>query len=181
MIGRHARTALVIGVVTALTGATAAPAAVSDDDIERSISTVAAEGVTTLELEDSISELEQETQEGARTVVTLDANILFEFGSSAVAGAAKDRLAKLAARIPAGTRVAVIGHTDSIGSDAANLRLSRQRAETVAKLLRAGNARLVLAPSGRGEADPVASNGSGGEDDPQGRARNRRVVVEWTP
>ncbi|MHB1588630.1 MAG: OmpA family protein, partial [Metallibacterium scheffleri] len=67
----------------------------------------------------------------------------------------------------------VIGYTDDTGSAAANLVLSRQRAQAVAQTLVAQGVRAArIQVEGKGEADPIASNAT-----PEGRARNRRVVV----
>ena len=67
----------------------------------------------------------------------------------------------------------VIGYTDDTDSAAANLVLSRQRAQAVAQTLVAHGVRASrIHVEGRGEADPIASNAT-----PEGRARNRRVVV----
>lgn len=69
--------------------------------------------------------------------------------------------------------VLVVGYTDDTGAAAANLVLSRQRAQAVAQALVAqGVTAGRVHVSGKGEADPVASNATA-----QGRARNRRVVV----
>ncbi len=68
-------------------------------------------------------------------------------------------------------RISVEGHTDSIGTDAYNQRLSERRAEAVADYLAAGGiARSRMSARGYGESRPVASNAT--ED---GRAQNRRV------
>ncbi len=68
-------------------------------------------------------------------------------------------------------RVSVEGHTDSVGSDAYNMRLSKERAEAVADYLTAGGiAHGRISTIGFGESKPVASNET--ED---GRAQNRRV------
>ena len=70
-------------------------------------------------------------------------------------------------------RVSVEGHTDAIGSDAYNERLSERRANAVAEYLsRAGIARGRLSTEGLGESKPVASN-----MDEDGRAQNRRVEL----
>jgi outer membrane protein OmpA-like peptidoglycan-associated protein len=67
----------------------------------------------------------------------------------------------------------VTGHTDSVGNDAANLALSKRRAETVAGYLKAhGLNAQTVSVSGRGSADPVASNATA-----EGRASNRRVDI----
>lgn len=70
-------------------------------------------------------------------------------------------------------RVQVRGYTDSIGSDAYNLRLSIRRAETVKNyLVSKGVAASRLEVEGFGESNPVASN-----DTEEGRAQNRRVEL----
>jgi outer membrane protein OmpA-like peptidoglycan-associated protein len=69
--------------------------------------------------------------------------------------------------------VSVEGHTDAIGTDAYNQRLSERRARAVADYLAAGGiARSRMSTSGYGESKPVASNTT---DD--GRAQNRRVEL----
>src|SRR5262245_15953234 len=71
-------------------------------------------------------------------------------------------------------RVAIEGHTDSLGADAENQALSLQRAEAVRRyLVRKGVPPERLVVRALGEAHPVASN-----DSPDGRARNRRVELE---
>jgi outer membrane protein OmpA-like peptidoglycan-associated protein len=69
--------------------------------------------------------------------------------------------------------VEIEGHTDWVGSDAYNLRLSRRRAEAVVDWLVAnGIERERLKAVGRGERAPIASNLT-----PEGRAQNRRVEI----
>lgn len=71
----------------------------------------------------------------------------------------------------------VEGHTDSVGSDAYNLKLSQARAEAVAAPMQA-NGMMLPADRviGRGESLPLSSN-----DTPEGRQDNRRVVVIVEP
>jgi outer membrane protein OmpA-like peptidoglycan-associated protein len=79
-------------------------------------------------------------------------------------------------RFPA-TYIDVVGHTDAIGTDGYNQRLSERRASSVAGYLvhrRADPDRLFVA--GEGEHEPVASNAS-----ITGRAANRRVEIILTP
>jgi OOP family OmpA-OmpF porin len=65
------------------------------------------------------------------------------------------------------------GHTDSIGSDEYNLRLSQRRAEAVAAWLAAhGIAAARLTAKGFGESKPVADNRTA-----EGRQRNRRIEI----
>ncbi len=72
-----------------------------------------------------------------------------------------------------GVRVAVEGHTDSMGSEEYNMSLSQRRAESVVDyLVSAGVSRGRLEAVGMGESNPVASN-----DTEDGRAQNRRVEL----
>ncbi len=72
-----------------------------------------------------------------------------------------------------GTTVTIIGHTDSTGDDAINRPLSIDRAaQTRDYLAMRGVAPSRIYIDGRGELEPVASN-----NDPAGRARNRRVEI----
>lgn len=83
-----------------------------------------------------------------------------------------DRFATTLNENPA-TTVTVIGHTDSTGGPAVNQPLSINRAASARDYLAARGvnpARIVI--QGRGEREPIASN-----DDPAGRARNRRVEI----
>ncbi len=83
-----------------------------------------------------------------------------------------DSVAKVLAKYE-DTRMRIAGFTDSTGADDYNLRLSRDRARSVADYLSGrGVAAQRLVPEGFGEAYPVASN-----DSTAGRAQNRRVEL----
>ncbi len=67
--------------------------------------------------------------------------------------------------------VIIIGHTDNVGSPAANLALSNERAEAVKQYLIGRNIDATrLSTAGKGDSDPIASN-----DNEEGRTRNRRI------
>jgi len=69
--------------------------------------------------------------------------------------------------------IEIVGHTDSTGSRATNMRLSEQRAQNVANYLTGkGVAETRVSSYGAGPDKPVASN-----DDADGRAQNRRVEI----
>ncbi|AOK14773.1 hypothetical protein WL61_28745 [Burkholderia ubonensis] len=107
--------------------------------------------------------------------VNLSSDALFAFGSATLTPAARATLDKLTSQQgdPHFTRVAVTGHTDAIGSDTSNLQLSQQRADAVAGYLRERGLRAdTFVVTGRGKADPVASNATA-----EGRAGNRRVEI----
>jgi outer membrane protein OmpA-like peptidoglycan-associated protein len=75
------------------------------------------------------------------------------------------------------TMIDVLGHTDSVGSDEYNQRLSEQRAQAVASYLIArGVSQSRIAVRGYGETMPIADNGS-----EAGRAANRRVELKVVP
>lgn len=76
-----------------------------------------------------------------------------------------------------GARIHIVGYTDSVGSVAYNLKLSRQRADSVAAYLaQNGVPRQNITTEGRGKSDPVASN-----ETAEGRAQNRRVEITLSP
>ena len=83
-----------------------------------------------------------------------------------------DQLANGLAAQP-NTEMRIIGHTDSVGTDAYNDRLSMERAEsTRAYLVEHGVSPRQIQVAGRGEHEPVADNSTD-----SGRARNRRVEI----
>lgn len=110
--------------------------------------------------------------------VALPADTLFEFDQARIRRQAEDGLRKLAELIgkTQGT-VQLKGYTDAKGEDAYNLALSKRRADAVAAWLTTnGVPGARLHATGLGEADPVAPNQKpDGRDDPEGRAKNRRV------
>lgn len=109
---------------------------------------------------------------GSRSIYTLDGSS-FASGRASLTPGARASLQRLAKALPARGTVRIVGYTDSQGEDAANLALSRQRADAVkASLQSAGIAASRLSASGKGEADPLADNGTAA-----GRARNRRVEI----
>ena len=68
----------------------------------------------------------------------------------------------------------ISGHTDNQGSSVSNLRLSKNRAESVAHYLESmGIPRDMMSVVGYGESQPIASNTSS-----YGRSRNRRVEIK---
>ena len=76
-------------------------------------------------------------------------------------------------RIASGQAVIVAGNTDSIGTDAYNMKLSRRRADAVRDyLIQHGIPATRITVEANGESKPVASN-----DTADGRAQNRRVEL----
>lgn len=118
------------------------------------------------------------------TVSKLPADLLFEFDSAALRPGAERTLADTAKLIREQWKsgpVVVVGHTDSKGSDGHNLQLSKDRAQSVVTWLRTtgGLANVPFEIQGRGATEPVAPNTlPDGTDNPDGRTRNRRVVVQ---
>ena len=81
-----------------------------------------------------------------------------------------DRAAEIMQKVP-DMQLMIIGHTDSQGSDAYNMDLSRERAESVKEyLVSKGVDASKLTTKGMGEQDPIADNST-----EQGRFRNRRI------
>ena len=108
--------------------------------------------------------------------VTLAADVLFDFDKSVLKPEGKAKLDDLAGKVKAINLevVIAIGHTDSIGSDAYNQKLSVRRAESVkAYLVSKGVEPNRIYTEGKGEKQPVASNKT-----KEGRQKNRRVEIE---
>ena len=113
--------------------------------------------------------------------ISVVADALFDFNQSHLRADAAETLNAAGPEIAkAGKhKVAVEGHTDSIGTDAYNDRLSEARAKAVRDWLAAHA--FIPADSairGYGKKQPVASNTTpDGRDDPVGRQKNRRVEI----
>ena len=133
----------------------------------------------TTDLLENIEDVAVEEQTSSGSVITLATDILFDFDSAALSDEAVDRITEIAQDIPSGTSVSVHGHTDSKGEDAYNQTLSEERADAVAEVLATADPSLDIEAQGFGETEPVASNESGGDDDPDGRAQNRRVEIHY--
>lgn len=112
-------------------------------------------------------------------VFTASADVFFAFDSADLSDRAREELARIAQQVDeAGLRtVSVVGHTDAVGDDAYNLDLSRQRAEAVRVVLADALADATITAEGVGEAQPLAPETVDGQDNPDGRAANRRVEI----
>lgn len=116
--------------------------------------------------------------------VDLPADVLFDFDKAELRPDARDALRELASLLGEKPRrsIAITGHTDAIGQDAYNQRLSERRALAVKNWLVAkeGIKSPPIGTSGRGARDPIAPNKrSDGSDDPEGRQLNRRVTITF--
>jgi outer membrane protein OmpA-like peptidoglycan-associated protein len=114
--------------------------------------------------------------------IDLSADVLFDFDKADVKSEAEPSLQKVAIVLNAhpDAKVAIEGHTDAKGADAYNQTLSQQRAVSVKQWL-VSNAKVNganIATKGWGKSKPVAHNTRpDGSDDPEGRAKNRRVEI----
>ena len=112
----------------------------------------------------------------AATKVTYAADAFFDFDKSVIKPAGKEKLDDLIGKIK-GINLEVIiavGHTDSVGSDSYNQKLSVRRSEAVkAYLVSKGIEKNRVYTEGKGEKQPVADNKTA-----EGRAKNRRVEIE---
>jgi OmpA-OmpF porin, OOP family len=112
----------------------------------------------------------------AATKVTYAADAFFDFDKAVLKPEGKAKLDDLVSKIQ-GINLEVIiavGHTDSVGTNAYNQRLSVRRAEAVkAYLVHKGIEKNRVYTEGKGESQPVADNRTAA-----GRAKNRRVEIE---
>jgi outer membrane protein OmpA-like peptidoglycan-associated protein len=111
--------------------------------------------------------------------VTMTNQTAFDFNSTEIKPgfhSTMDKLADVVVRYNK-TALTVVGHTDNVGSDSYNQKLSEQRAVSVARYLEGKRVHSMrLATSGKGESQPVASNNS-----ESGRQANRRVEIYVEP
>ncbi|MFM7026619.1 MAG: outer membrane protein OmpA [Limnohabitans sp.] len=112
----------------------------------------------------------------AATKVTYAADAFFDFDKAVLKKEGKAKLDDLVGKVK-GINLEVIiavGHTDSVGTDAYNQKLSVRRAEAVkAYLVSKGIEKNRVYTEGKGEKQPVADNKT-----KEGRAKNRRVEIE---
>lgn len=112
----------------------------------------------------------------AASKVTYAADAFFDFDKAVLKPEGKAKLDDLVAKVK-GINLEVIiavGHTDSVGSDAYNQKLSVKRSEAVkAYLVSKGIEKNRVYTEGKGEKQPVADNKTSA-----GRAKNRRVEIE---
>ncbi len=108
--------------------------------------------------------------------VTYAADAFFDFDKSVIKPEGKAKLDDLVGKIKDINLEVIIavGHTDSVGSDSYNQKLSVRRSEAVkAYLVSKGIEKNRVYTEGKGEKQPVADNKTA-----EGRAKNRRVEIE---
>jgi OmpA-OmpF porin, OOP family len=107
---------------------------------------------------------------------TMQSDALFDFDKSAIRPDARARLDDLVARAKGVSLevIIVVGHTDSVGSDAYNMKLSQRRAASVKDyLVKHGVPANRVYTEGKGERSPIADNRTR-----EGRQKNRRAEIE---
>jgi len=116
-----------------------------------------------------------QTRDTARGLIVNMSDVLFDTGRYTLNPGAREKLAKVSGIILGhpGLKIAVEGHTDSVGGDEYNMRLSENRASTVRDFLVAqGVSPTAVTSQGFGKTIPVADNATAA-----GRQQNRRVEL----
>lgn len=104
--------------------------------------------------------------------------VTFRFNQATLTAQAEERLDKVVQKLKAHPKIQieVVGHTDSKGTAAYNLKLSKERAQSVKRyLVEHGIDPSRITTKGQGETQPIAPNTT-----PEGRAKNRRVEIHIT-
>src|SRR5205814_1301845 len=116
-----------------------------------------------------------QTRDTPRGLIVNMSDVLFDTGKYSLRSVAREKLAKVAGIVSGhpGLKLDVEGHTDSVGAEEYNQRLSEQRGTAVRDYLtQQGMAATSVTAKGLGKTQPVASN-----DTAQGRQQNRRVEL----
>jgi outer membrane protein OmpA-like peptidoglycan-associated protein len=116
-----------------------------------------------------------ETRETARGLIVNVSDVLFDTGSATLKPGAREKLARVAGILAAhpDLKIEIEGHTDSVGGDEYNQRLSERRAESVRSyLVQQKIPPTAVDAEGFGESRPVATNAT-----TAGRQQNRRVEL----
>lgn len=120
------------------------------------------------------------TETGFNIQINLSADVLFDFDKAELKPEADGELQKAADVIRQKGKglILISGYTDSKGSDDYNRRLSLARAEAVKNWFEAQGLQQNYQTEGLGAQNPVAPNtNADGSDNPEGRAKNRRVEI----
>lgn len=167
--------AAVGGVIGHATGSTARGAIIG------AVVGGAAGAVIGHQMDQQAKELEQKipgatvSRVGEGIAVSFPSGILFPFNSTEILPDGRSNLQQLASSLKEypNSDILIVGHADSVGTDAYNLDLSQRRAQAASLYLQT----LAVPASrlhavGKGESEPIQSN-----DTDAGRAQNRRVEV----
>ena len=125
--------------------------------------------------QDTLSIYMQRIREGKKVVLH---NLFFATNKTQILPESEEALEELAQFLTDNptVEILIIGHTDAVGSDAANQRLSEGRAKAVCDdLIMRGVSAERIASEGKGESEPIATN-----DTEEGRQLNRRVEFTIT-
>lgn len=116
-----------------------------------------------------------QTQDTARGLIVNMSDVLFDTGQYSLKPGAREKLAKISGIVLAypTLKLEVEGHTDNVGTDELNMRLSENRASAVRDfMVQQGISSASIVVRGFGEGNPVATN-----DTVTGRQQNRRVEL----
>ncbi|MBF0804337.1 MULTISPECIES: OmpA family protein [unclassified Neisseria] len=155
---------------------TAEPQPAAAQTISAPVSSVSAQGSNLSATGSSLSA----QQTGFNIEINLASDVLFDFDKADLKPEADAELQKAAEVIREKGKglILITGHTDSKGSRAYNKKLSLARAEAVKQWLEKHGLHYDYQTDGKGAADPIAPNtNEDGNDNPEGRVKNRRVEI----
>jgi outer membrane protein OmpA-like peptidoglycan-associated protein len=149
-------------------------------DADDNITVAGPEGSRTYSPSEAVGELGGSVSDKG-IAVPLPDSVLFDFGSVALRPASREKISLVAglAKASPDAKIDIGGHTDAVGTDDFNQRLSEARAGVVREaLVILGIERSRITSVGYGESRPVAPNTNpDGSDNPGGRQQNRRVEI----
>ncbi|KAB2385940.1 OmpA family protein [Actinomadura montaniterrae] len=180
------RASVVVGflaVFSSVSGTASSDPSVNDVNIQQSVRAIGTDRyVYSIDAGTSVLPLETVKNDGKRVTMRISADLLFDFDKADLTAAARRRISQLAPQLKSAVgAIEVSGHSDSIGDPSYNQTLSQKRAESVkSEIERVLGGGKEIKATGYGESKPIAPNQVGGRDNPDGRAQNRRVEIEFT-
>lgn len=140
---------------------------------------------TVLDIVSTVIDLDGATrrsERGDEVTVTLDASVFFDEEKHDLRRDSIRKLRRAVRQIKSdgARRLEIAGHTDALGTDEYNQGLSERRARAVETFLAGELPGVTMTSRGYGETEPVAPNETdSGDDNPDGRALNRRVEITY--
>jgi outer membrane protein OmpA-like peptidoglycan-associated protein len=151
----------------------------AQEDLVAAVTEYVVSPATQYVVEGSVDTVDDITEDGGETIVSLSSDILFDTDDASLSKSATAKIGELVEEVPPGATVKVHGHTDSVDTDAYNQDLSERRARAVAAAVRTARGDLKLDVRGFGETQLKESETGDEAAVAEARSENRRVEIRY--